>query len=168
MRALASLFWNICLLRAGPQDVPASRELLAVVLGLSVASNLIFVLGRTSPIEALVFVVSALGILLGLVYLLLAVFGYRERSLQTLTALGGSGLVLSVLAVPVLFLALLVPGSANPFAWLLLLLNVWGLVVIAHVLRHALSVHIVQGGLLALGYLYLNIELAEYLLPQAG
>lgn len=168
MRALAKLFWDICLLRAGPQDVPASRELLATVLGLSVLSNLIFVLGRTPLVDALVYVVSALGILLGLVYVLLAVFGYRSRAVQTFTALSGTGLLLSVLATPVLFLALLVPGAANPFAWLLLMINIWGLVVIGHVLRHALSVHILQGGLLALGYLYLNVELAEYLLPKAG
>lgn len=168
MQALAKLFWDICLLRAGPQDVPASRELLAVVLGLSVLSNLVFVLGRTSLAEGLAFVLTALGLLMGLVYLLLTVFGYRARAVQTLTALGGTGLVLSVLALPLLVFSALLPSEANPFGLLLLMVNLWGLVVIAHVLRHALSVHLVQGGLLALGYLYLNIVLADYLLPSAG
>lgn len=168
MQALAKLFWDICLLRAGPQDVPASRELLAVVLGLSVLSNLMFVLGRTSFVEGLVFVLSVLGLLMGLVYLLLAVLGYRARAVQTLTALGGTGLVLSLLALPLLVFSALLPAEANPFGLLLLMINLWGLVVIAHVLRHALSVHLVQGGLLALGYLYLNIVLADYLLPRAG
>lgn len=168
MPQLLRSFWEICLFQKAPQDLPYSRGLfvLLVLLGFVVDNlNLNIALPKVMVTSVLGVVSLHTGLLLGSLSALLVVMGYRARIIQTLTALLGTGVIISLLAMPVL---LIVGRSANEpgyFGLILLLLNIWSLLITAHILRHALSIGLLLAGLLAFGYFMLSIKIVDLMLP---
>ncbi len=166
MQALLILFWRISRLQKGPEDVPASTALF-----MSLFMSMLFVdlvsthlgLPGVRLFEILLIVIVSNASILALTALLLQLFGYVQRILQTLTALLGSSILITVLAMPVL-LGLQVHMD-NPGVWgiLLLVLEVWQLVITAHILRRSLSVSVLLALLLALGYKLLGYQIVGLL-----
>src|SRR5690606_15422087 len=100
MGKLIGRFIDICLLRAGPQDLPASSVLRSLALFAYVASGVMILLPSVSFGSA---VAQALVDTLLLVVLLWAVLRWRglpERFAQALTALAGTGALLGLAALP--------------------------------------------------------------------
>lgn len=171
MRQLIGLFWEICLLRKTPRDLPRSPVLLGLVvaLGLIIDNiNLGFAVPAASPGEVAGAVLAHTGLLLGSLAAVLALTGYAARVVQTLTALIGSGLIISLFAMPLLILSSLSQQLAMALALLLLILNIWSLLVTMHIFHHALSVNRLLAGLLAVGYNLLSFMVIEALLPVSA
>jgi len=101
--------------------------------------------------------------LLGSLSILLTLMGYRARVFQTLTALVGTGIIISLLALPVLLIVSRIASDPGYFGLILLILN-----ITAHILRHALSIGFLLAGLLAFGYFMLSIKLVDVMLPVSG
>ena len=169
MQALARRFWNICLFRSGPQDVPLSGSLLLALVALNLVLDFAIVMrpGLT-PERVFVFVVISDAAALGVVYVGLVVLGYARRALQTLTALAGTGLVFDALQLPAQILATTLPPLAAVLTLLFLALQVWNLAVIGYIFHHAFSIHWLPAALLTLGYLLLAVKLSGLLLPAMG
>ena len=171
MPHLIRTFWEICLLQKAPQDIPYSRGLFLLVLlaGFLVDNvNLNIALPEVA-IASVIMVVSLHTLfLLGSLSALLTLMGYRARIFQTLTALVGTGIIISLLAFPVLLMVSRVASEPGYFGLILLLLNIWSLLVTAHVLRHALSIGFLLAGLLAFGYFMISIKLVDVMLPVSG
>lgn len=168
MEALIKVFWDICRLRAAPQDVPASRGLFLVVVGLNLVYNLAFILTETGPFQAVLVVVANTAIMVGVVYLLLRVTGHAPRALQTLTAMQGTDFILGLYMLPLLLLMHWVSDSGQgPLGLMLILLYLWGVFITAHIFRHALSIHWVMAGLLSVGYFLLSVQVLNALLPAS-
>jgi hypothetical protein len=170
MRSLFRLFWDICLLRTTPAQVPWSPALLLVVLLVSLLIdnlNLAISIPREGWAHVPLVVLVHSGFYYGSLALLLWLTGYRARIVQTLTALAGSGFILSLLAMPLLLLMSGMQSNTSLLALLLLILNLWSLLVMAHILRHALSVGFMLAGVLAFGYFVMSIKLVDMLLPSA-
>lgn len=170
MNALLNPFWMICLLRSGPQDLPASYPLLKLVLVAYVLSGLLFLIsgvGTLGLYSALVLVVVDTLLLAGFTYLILRTFDYSARFIQTLTALAGAGALLQFIALPLgwwFTWADNAEAAAQIPALLWLILMMWSLIVTGHILRHALSVSLGIGVLCALGYVLVSWTLAEQLM----
>lgn len=147
-------FFNLCLLRASPQDLPSSNRLLGVALVAHLAANLLTGLGETGLENALIAGVMDTLLLVALTHTGLMVRNLRERTRQTLTALAGSGALLAVLAWAVVTLAETVTTQAW-IAWLPFLF--WFLAVYGHILRHAFNTSVGVGLLLATGYVLLSL-----------
>lgn len=166
MEALIKTFWNICWLRSGPQDVPASRGLFLLTLGLNILFDLGFVLTEANFFQALVVVAANTAVMLGAVYLLLLVMGYGARALQTLTAMQGTDLILGLYMLPLVALSHWLADSAQgPLGLMVLLIYLWSVVISTHILRNALSIHWLPAGLLAIGYFILSVQVLNALLP---
>jgi len=95
-----------------------------------------------------------------------------ERRLQTITALAGAGSLLQLVAWPILFWlssAGEVDNSTLLFIprWALLLLVLWNILVIAHILRHALSVSLPITFGISVLYMYFAIRIANILFIAA-
>jgi hypothetical protein len=175
MAVLFNLFLDICLLRKGPQDLPASQELLKLCLIAYAGSGLLNLwlgLGDTGSGMALLLTMVDVSLLMGLSYAVLQLMGLLERYVQTLTALAGTGTLLQLIVLP---LGLWYQrelaggdGAADLPAMLWLLLLIWSIVITAHILRHALSVSFGTGTLYALGYLMMSWTVADLLLPAAA
>jgi hypothetical protein len=137
----------ICLLRAGPQDLPHSIPLVRVlVLGLA-AVELGYALSLEIA-EPLSRVVLSIAMLLAAPWILLGLRRRRARYPQTLAALAATGLVFTLAFLP---LALLLSGLPVPaddqvpapgqvlLGWLALLLLGWKLMINAHIYQQALD-----------------------------
>ena len=164
---LIKVFWDICILKAAPQDLPASNFLLALTLSAYFATGVLvasFQWSITEAILAALLDTVLLSILSG------AVLWARQlsaRYLQTLTALTGSGAVMAIVAVPLVMWQSLVGAADGNVptlpSWLLLIWTVWNVVVVGHILRHALSTLFALGLGLAAVYAYITFQLMKIL-----
>lgn len=168
MLSLLNLFLDICLLRRGPQDLPASRALLLLALVFDVAAGILLgriVWGGMGPaIGATLLDIALLTLLLGI--------ALRTRSLvprftQSASALLGVGALFTLVAIPLQPL-LEAPDVADPdgvSALLYLLYVAWVQVVYGHILRHALNLPFGAGIAIALGYTLTSAILVELFFP---
>lgn len=156
---------DIVLLRRGPQDVPASWNLLAVLAAVYLIAHFAQALTLAPPGSALLQAVLAT-LLLGLyVRAALQVRERVPRLAQTLIALFAVGTVATVLLLgPTAAMGPAVQAMAEgsdmqsveqpPIPALLAaaVLSVWRLVVYGHIYRHALDMSLGLGVLVALGF----------------
>ena len=170
---LARLYFDIALWRRGPQDVPAS----AVVLSLTVVAYVVISLlairaadfaipvPANSPRQPGVLLIVADVILIGVWYWLLLLWsGRRERWTQTLAAIFGCSAWLAPPSVLTSQLVLMASGGGLQLLALILtlVLLVWGMLINAHILRHAL-----ERSLNACIFLVILQQVAEQLLAIA-
>jgi predicted membrane channel-forming protein YqfA (hemolysin III family) len=164
---LLKFFVDLCLLRAAPQDLPASRELFALVLALNVLVGVIVqALISTGVGRALVISVFDAGLLLLLLWGVLYLRSRPMRFAQTATALLGAGALLAAVYLPLHWLTGPDPQASilsQVGALLILGLMGWIQVVTGHILRHALDVHLAVGVVLSLGYTLVSMLLFELL-----
>jgi len=168
MLQLIRTFWTICRLQAGPQNLPKGRNLLisVVLAGIivdSFASSLL--IPKLSGLKILSTVALYNILLLAAVFLLLKLIGYKERSIQTITAIAGSGLFISLVLLPGLIMMNSAEEQLKSFAFFILIDNVWRIAVNAHIFRHALSVSLLMAMIVSVSYLLLGLLVAEFLLP---
>ena len=154
-------FWQIARLRAGPQDLPSSY-LLVVLVGLAyVIAATAMGLFELSFADALFASLVEIAILAGLSFLVLWIRLQQKRWWQTFTALAGVNTILQAMALPLAYwvfgAGVQSPASLVP-SILILGLMVWNLIIIAHILRHALDVHLLLGGVFAALYMYISIR----------
>ncbi|MCF6283448.1 MAG: hypothetical protein L3J28_14805 [Candidatus Polarisedimenticolaceae bacterium] len=139
MKALINYFFDLCLLRVKPQDLPASQALLSITFILNVLVGLLLI-GDVRPHPAAALLESFIGASLLLITLkgMLYLRQIEARFIQSATALMGSGLILSLIALPLLVLAGN-GGEPTLAGTLLLLLVMWSIIILAHILRHTFT-----------------------------
>jgi len=122
MLRLLQTFVDIALWRKGPQDLPASRFLAMLVLVLYVAASFIQVHLFDLRLRTAVLIIAVdVAMLSSWLWLVLAFFGRRQRFVQTITAVLGVGVLLSLLDIFVRSVQLLMGPAPNlPDYWLLL------------------------------------------------
>lgn len=161
MQALITFYFELCLLRRAPQDLPASDALFRLVLIAGVAIGVL--VGVTSGVHPLVgFAQSVLEIslMLALLYGGLRLAGHPERFNQSANALLGTGALIGILALPAVALSALGDGETDAAALgTLLLLGIlcWSILVTAHILRHTFALSLGQGIGIAVAYQLLAI-----------
>lgn len=167
---LFRIFMDICLLRRRPQDVPLSRELFAVCLtAYFILSTLLTALSYPLD-DALLSSLVECGSFVLVTVAVLRLRGVGQRWMQTTTALTGSGSVLTLFAIPVFFWGDHVGHDAYFGAPTLLAIALltWNVAVVAHILRHALSVPFAVGVLAALAYLWIISVIVAGVLPMGA
>ncbi|GAA0716256.1 hypothetical protein [Dokdonella soli] len=137
---------NLCRLRGGPQDLPYSPNLLAllVVAGTALDALTGGLLGEVGT--TLARSLLSTGVVLALCWLALAIRNLRSRFVQTATALVACSIVFSLLQLPLALLAGPPPVNAGALTglqlllgWITIALFVWQLSVDAHIMRHAME-----------------------------
>ena len=157
---LFKLYMDICLLRVGPQDLPASQSALTLsLLAYAATSIALSVLTHSFENNVLYGLADTLT-LAAFTYFLLTVRQLPQRFTQTLSALAVTGAIIGLFALPLI----LIP-NVTPLP--LLLITVWNLAVTGHILRHALNVSLPMGILASMGYLLASLTLAMLLAPAS-
>jgi hypothetical protein len=170
MSRLILIWFDICLLRAGPQHLPASRELLGLAMAsftvvsflLSLPGYPLVAAGQLALMDATLLVVFAA--------MVLYLSGKMARLTQTLTALSGTGTLLGLIALPVMQLLSSGQEAGQPFllaGMLWLVLFGWNLVVMAHIMRHALSVSFPVAIGIAMLYTLVAMQVIKALFPMS-
>jgi len=156
LKIITKAFCEICLLKRQPQDLPGSGVFFGMCAAAYAMSSFILTLAYQNLQKSVMVAFIDAGLTVLITYLLLLALHKPERNLQTCTALLGTGTIFSLLATPVYYL-LAVPAigqSANPVLSLLVwVLIVWNIAVMAHILKHALTVSFPMGVLVALMYI---------------
>ncbi|MDP9088818.1 MAG: hypothetical protein M3O26_08785 [Pseudomonadota bacterium] len=171
MLRLAKAFLDIALWRQTPAHLPASRLLLALVIG---AAALMEVLGAFLPPSSsdgiLIRVAMGVGLPFAFTWAVVAVARRRARFLQTASALLGVGVLAEIVLYP-LAAMLRVVGEGRmvsiPIGLLLYVALIWYLLACAHIWRAALDSGLLLGGLISVGYLVLSIALEQQMLPPS-
>ncbi|MFZ5724616.1 MAG: hypothetical protein ACOY33_13270 [Pseudomonadota bacterium] len=168
-----TLFWNLCLLRTSPDQIPYSLPLAWLVFALwaAVALPLVLSVPGLEGARVPLFLAATAGVEFVVVAVLLGTRGLGSRLLQTMTALLGADLVLNLLSWP---MVLPFAGERTPEAVAAavgqLLLFGWSIAVKGHILRSALelprfaaymlAVAIAFGTMVAVGVLFPDLAAA--------
>lgn len=164
--ALIHRFFDICLFRRGPQDIPFSTTLLMLAAGTNLIISTSLGLMDLGPGSA--FLQSSAAVILMGAYLwgLLRLWGKSARFVQTLTAAYACDTLISCGALILLLAARLLPEWVALLGIPLLVVTMWQMAVFAHVLRHGLSIGLAGGAGLSLAYTAIVIRLMMQLFPH--
>jgi len=158
MSALLNLFARLWSLRANPQDLPVSKTLTQMLIGLYFIASIFSVIIQIRLLPAIGASAVDLALLLSLIYGLLLVAKVPERLYQTLSAILSSSILLAIGSTLVTLFS-----GAEIRSTLLLLMLAWYMVVFGHVLRQAIDMPILLGALIALLYLMTSAGLTSFL-----
>ena len=158
----------IMLLKAGPQQLPYSVSLFAILTLLYLASGVLVLTTSMSISQAAANMVLDVAVLYAFSYFCLSLLNYKARFVQMVSALTGIGIAYHLLAWP-LFVQIhnmqsQEQGTTIP-ALLMLMLISWQVLVFAHVFRHAMQMSMMRALALSFGYLFLTMAAAEAILP---
>lgn len=166
-------FLNIALLRANPQDLPASHTVLAIALAAHFVVDVLNALAVVPWGAAVQAGAVSTVLLVAVTHTALLLRNLKERVVQTLSALAGCAALIDL--VKYVALRLLVgdvsPGGVAPPSGLFPLLvavpfEIWLIVVYGHIVRHAFAVRLALGVLLSLVYLTLaSLIVMAFLVP---
>ncbi len=164
LKALISAAANLCLLRLGPQHMPASPALFALLLLLSlvVGSLLAMAMGIEFSVALLESLFELL-LMLSMLYLALKWVRKLSRFSQTGIALMLSGLLLNLLALPLV--SWNQHTASTESGLLVLVLFFWSILVLGHIIRHTFDVDLNIGIAVGLLYTLMIINLAALLFP---
>ena len=157
---LVRTFFYVCLLKYRPQDVPASRELLALSVGVYFLLDLLLAKLDENIANALPAALVDTVFLLAFTLLLLLLRRTPGRWTQTVTAMAGTGIVFGLLLMP----GVIILSGSGPMtviqqllSILLYLVLIWYVVVLAHIFRHAMSSSFALGIFISMIYLLLGV-----------
>mgnify|MGYP001554603083 FL=1 len=147
MAHVVTTLLNLMRFRSGPQDLPVGRGLLLLLVVLYLAQG--FMAGGViDEPNAGPRTVVAVAVQFAIIAALLNLRGLRVRTPQTLTAMAGTGFLFGLLSLAVL--SRIDPANPQPnLALFYLALFVWSLLVDGHIYRHALSIKLGGGVLIA-------------------
>jgi type III secretory pathway component EscU len=162
--ALLSTVIAVILLKAGPQHLPASRQLLGTTILLYMLTGMLILLPELGAAPALGNMLLDTVILTSFCYFALLMLGFTSRVVQTLTTLAATGVVFHLLAWPLLAHINSMQAQeqvAMIESLLMLSLLAWQILVNAHIFRYALEINMGRAVALSFGYLFLSIATSQ-------
>ncbi len=167
MYLLLEKFWGICLLKLSPQDLPASWFLLQLTISFNFITSLVLLLIDSNLLSSIAQALLDITLFLGLLFLLLQHNQKSMRFAQTATAITACGGLINIFAMPIfILLQATASDQINALALLgFLILFIWSLIIIAHILRHALDCQFFEGMILSVAYVLIHLLLSSLLFP---
>jgi len=176
MLQLFRLFLGVSLLKKGPQDVPYSLFLFVILFLIVFVLD---VIGMQVPdskgnafamIDILRYLVIDKAIILSVIFLIFHMHGYKNRYLQSITAIYGFEFLLETIHLPLnLFTVQVAADNPNILVlvfFVYMFLFGWLLMVVYHVLRQALSITMLHAAVLSVGLFSLDLYIGSLLLPE--
>lgn len=170
IQTLVRPFVEICLLRRGPQDLPDSMVLLAIALVAHTLMSIVLSAVTMDVLDALLAGIIDTLLVSILTGLLLYLHRLKARIVQTITAMTGTGAIITLVAIPLFtwLHGVQQSGAGNPIAALLVLVLIaWSLGVSGHILRHALSIPYVLGIVIAFAFFWISHSIFSSLFSVA-
>lgn len=168
MWRLSLAFVDIALHRRGPEDLPASKFLLGLILLVYVAVNLVSVQISMPMSRAVAIVLFDALVYVGFIWLLLRGFRRTRRFPQTATALLGTSSLLALLSIPLFAWNRSIAAEEvqlTPPILLVLLLLLWSVDIGGYVLSKAIDKAYIVGVLIVIVYVLASLEIRGMLFP---
>ncbi|RLU03905.1 MAG: hypothetical protein D9N11_01680 [Ketobacter sp.] len=170
LKPLLALFWQMCLFRRGPQDVPYSPVLLIVLVlvELALGAGIIMTVEPLYMEQQLLGVTVALGAWLVMVWGILRFKGLDSRYVQAMTACLGTDLLLSLIILPLQLYIVTGAGegllsTASRLALLVVL--IWDILVKGWIYAGSMQLGRLQGNLLSITIWVVVLLLSDVFLP---
>ncbi len=165
MSKLIKLIFEICLLRKGPEDLPATRSVLLNLLMVSLVVSIF--LGLMIYDTNVALVSSIAGLLFSYIFTKILLINMPERFIQTFSAMLGTVTLINLLSLPVfaplsnkeLNESIEVLLSVVSFGFL-----IWIIVVYGFIFSRALSVALNYGIAISVGYTFLSIIILQLIM----
>lgn len=172
MLSLALAFVEITLHRRGPDELPPSRFLLGVLVALYVLTGLIgiWTLGVLDAGTAQLLLLDAV-FFLAYVFVCLRLFRHDRRFPQTVIALLGAEVVISLVSLPLALWSRSISVPPDPYSapmLLHLLLLLWWIDVAGFILSRAIGRPYFVGVLFMIVYVLTSYRISSFLFPQAS
>jgi CDP-diglyceride synthetase len=163
-------FVDIMLHRRGPEDLPSATFLVWSLLALSISVELGVLFANDNTVRAAAVAVLVQLLDIWFVWALLRTFNKQRRFRQTMSALLGTTIIITLAGAPLVpLLTASAAASAEPQITLPLLLTallgVWSIDIAAFVFARALGRPYVLCVAIMLGYVLLIVSLQTSLLP---
>lgn len=173
MPAIISLFWNLCLLRTGPERMPTVGAFVALVLIANIlVSTLVALSAPAEPtlLQALSIPIVGAAVLAGGTLLVLRLKQLGHRFTATFTALLGADIIITTLSWPLLLLASPTPeGPASGFDWILIMAQLalvfWWVTIAGFIFSRALEVPMPQGVAVAVFVILASLIVTASVVP---
>lgn len=168
---LLQRFFQICLFRSGPADVPSSDGFLKIVCLIYFAVGvLVSRVDHNWPLSLAGSAADTL-LLLCVCWGLLYFKGMTSRFIQTATAMAGTGSIMGIIGLPIFWLFRQVEphGQLTSIVLLfVLILIIWSLFVTAHIFRYALEIRPGTAALVTVLYTIISLVVVGLALSGAA
>ena len=163
MVAIVSLFWHICTFRSGPNVIPLNTALTGLVILVNGLLNIGVLMALGEPdidlVQAGTIAVVSMASTAGLVWFVMLLMNRGQRFAQSITALFGTDVILTLLLALVIGVSSTIHESAALFA--LTLLRLWSLAVYGFIFQRALEIHIGFGITMALFVVVFTVAITQ-------
>ncbi|MGR9115803.1 MAG: hypothetical protein ACU85E_08550 [Gammaproteobacteria bacterium] len=167
MFEITTLFFDICLLKKGPQDIPPSYGLLYCLIVVYALISFLVLFTAADWQNAVLQIPVEIVLVIVFTKFMLSLVRKPERYVQTACALFGTDALISFFALP--SVASMTAGKVTLLAFAVMLgFTVWHWLVIGHVFRHALSQSLSFGLGIAFLYIFAMFQILALLFPEAA
>ncbi len=168
MWKLLQTFIDIALWRKGPQDLPASRFLLLLVLATYVTASFVQVQLLDLRLQTAFIIVAVDVVMLMLwLWLVLVFFGRSQRFIQTLTAMFGVGALLALIDIVAAIVQLAAGDASGQPSTLWLSLRFLAIALImGRIFMHALDRGLLTGMGLTIAIIYSTSAVAQAIVTR--
>lgn len=158
-------FFNICLLREGPEDLPFDSSLMIRLIAVSLVVS--FWLGSLIHDTKVAGLSSVAGLFFSYLFAKLLLFKTPERFLQTFSAMLGTVTLINLISVPIIY-PLTNPELSESlgavFGLLSFALLIWVVVIYGFIFSRAISTSLGNGVSISVAYTLLSIVVLELFL----
>ncbi len=165
MFKVVNKFFNICLLREGPEDLPFDFSLMARLIILSLVVS--FWMGSLVHDAQIAGMSSIVGLFFSFLFTKLLLFKTPERFIQTFCAMLGTVTLINLISVPVIY-PLTYEDLSETLVMLFRLISfallIWVVVVYGFIFSRAISTSLGNGISISVAYTLLSIFVFELFL----
>ena len=164
MYELLKLFFDICLFKKGPQDIPASNALLRLLIPVYACVSFLMLILSSGGLNAVMQVFVEIMLILGSTWLILFIARKPARYLQTASALMATDTLISFFALPAM--ATLVGQGAGLAFIAIIILMIWHWAISGHIFSKALEQPFTFGLGVAFLYILVSYQVMALLFPE--
>jgi glucose-6-phosphate-specific signal transduction histidine kinase len=168
-KSLGYVFWGICVFKKGPEDVPRFHSLTRLFFLIYVTAGAVVFMSSNEFDMAVLLSVMEAATLAGFVFVLLNFFSVPNRFAQVITALYGSGAIMTLLSAPLVYLidaSVRQEESADMARLLLLFVVLWSYTIMGYILHKGTEKPVGVSMLITFCYLYLSFQLLRMMFPE--
>lgn len=169
MTELFFKFFHVALLKAKPQDLPGQAVVLWISVALAAIGSLAGLSIAYSFGDAVLRCAVAMIVPAAFFYGALALRNQQPRFLQSFSALCGASAIVYFIALPFMPMfisAVAASQSGKLIIIFVLLLDIWTVVITAHVIRYTFDVGFASGVSMAIALMILTLLVSEMVLPE--
>ncbi len=164
MTLFLKLFFDICLFKKGPQDIPASSGLLILLIPIYAGINFLILILSADAVNAISQVLVEIILTIASCKVILYIAKSPERFVQTASALIATDTLISFFALPAMA-TLIGQGTALAF-FSVVALMLWHWAVSGHIFSNALNQPFTFGLGVAFLYILVSYQVMALLFPE--